>query len=138
EAGRAGADDGHLLPGAVLRRRRRHPALVPRAVDDGRLDRLDGDRIVVDAEHARALAWRGTQLAGELREVVGRVQPLDRGPPAIPVDQVVPVGNQIPERAALVTERDAAVHAARALHLELAGRIRQVDLAPALHALVHR
>ena len=39
--------------------------------------------------------------------------------PAIAVHQVVPVGNEVPERAALVAERDAAVHAARALRAQL-------------------
>jgi hypothetical protein len=136
EARRAGPDDRDLLPGTRRRWPRCHPALVPRAIDDRRLDRLDGDRVLVDAEHARAFARRRTQLAGELREVVGRVQPVDRRVPAVAVDQIVPVGNQVAERAALVTERNAAVHAARALHLELARRIRQVDLLPVLDALL--
>ena len=33
----------------------------------------------------------------------------------VAIDEIVPVGNQIAERAALVAERDAAVHAARRL-----------------------
>ena len=135
---RARADDRHLLPRARGRRPRRHPALVPGAIDDRGLDRLDGHRIVVDAEHARPFARRRTQLAGELREVVRRVQPLDRRLPAVAIDEVVPVGNQVAERAALMTERNAAVHAARALRLELARRIRQIDLAPVLDALGDR
>ena len=64
-----------------------------------------------------AFARRRAQLAGELREVVGRVQAVDRRLPAVAVDEVVPVGNQVAERAALMAERDAAVHAARALLL---------------------
>ena len=63
-------------------------------IDD--LDRLDRHRVVVDAEHARALARRRTQPAGELREVVRRVQPLDRRLPAIAVDEIVPVGIRLP------------------------------------------
>ena len=33
----------------------RHPSFVERLLDDGHFDRLDRHRIVVDAEHARAL-----------------------------------------------------------------------------------
>ena len=102
------------------------------------LDRLDRDRIVVDAEHARAFARRRAQLAGELREVVGGVQAVDRRPPAVAVDQIVPVGNQVAQRAALMTERNAAVHAARALRRQLRGGVRQIHLAPVLHALGDR
>ena len=80
------------------------------------------------------LAGRGTQTSGELGEIVRRVQPLDRRLPAIAVDEIVPVGNQIPERAALVAERNAAVHAARALLPELFLRIRKVDLVPVASA----
>ena len=54
------------------------PALFPRAVDDLDLDLLDRDRRLVDAEHARGFARRRAQPAGELGEVVGRVQPLAR------------------------------------------------------------
>jgi hypothetical protein len=39
--------------------------------------------------------------------------------PLVAVDQVVPVGDEVPERAPLVAERDAAVHAAGSLVLEL-------------------
>ena len=66
---------------------------------------------LVDAEHARRLARRRAQPAGELGEVVGRVQALDRVAPVVAVDEVVPVGDEVAERAAVVAERDAAVHA---------------------------
>ena len=35
--------------------------------------------------------------------------------PVVAVDEIVPVGNQVAERTALMAERDAAVHAARGL-----------------------
>ena len=58
------------------------PALVPRAVDDRELDLLDRDRVaLVDLEHARGLARRRAEPAGELREVVRPVQLLG-SPPA--------------------------------------------------------
>ena len=57
------------------------PALVPALVDDGVLDRLDAHRIVVDVERAGRLAGRRAHAAGELREVVGRVQDVERRSP---------------------------------------------------------
>ena len=73
---------------------------------------------LVDAEHARGLARRRAQPAGELREVVGGVQPLDRAVPVVAPDQVVPLRDEVAERAALVAERDAAVHAAAGLRAD--------------------
>src|SRR5439155_26002284 len=94
---------------------RMHPAVLERVVDDRDLDGLDGDRVIVDAEHARALARRRAEPPRELREVVGRVQPLDGVPPAVLVDEGAPLRDQVAERAALSAEGDAAVLAARAL-----------------------
>ena len=104
-------------------------------VDDADLDLLDRDRVVVDAEHAGALAGGGAEAARELREVVRGVEAVDGLAPAVPVDEVVPVGDQVAERAALVAEGDAAVHAARALLLELVRLEGQVDLLPVVDAL---
>src|SRR4029079_19165157 len=84
-------------------------------VDDRDLDVLDGHRIAVDADDARSLTWRRAQPSGELREVVRLVQPLDGVGPVIPPDEVVPLWDQVAQRATLVTERDAAVHAAAGL-----------------------
>ena len=42
--------------------------------------------------------------------------------PAVAVDEIVPVGDQVAERAALMAERDAAVHAARGLILAAPAR----------------
>src|SRR5437660_177446 len=106
-----GADDGHLLAGAKGRRARGDPALVEGPLDDRKLDRLDRDRVVVDLEHARALARRGAQPARPLGEVVRRVQAVDRLAPVVLVHEVVPVGDDVAERTTLVAERDAAVHA---------------------------
>ena len=138
QAGRARADDGDALAGAHVGRTRRDPAFVERALDDRDLDRLDRDRVVVDAEHARALARRRAEPAGELGKVVRRVQAVDRRVPPIAIDEIVPVGNQVAERAALVTERDAAVHAARGLAFEHRLRVRQVHLLPVVDPLRDR
>ena len=81
QARRARADDRDRLAGARRGRRRLDPAFLQRALDDRPLDRLDRDRVGVDAEHARAFARRRAEPAGELREVVGREQ-ARRSPPA--------------------------------------------------------
>ena len=71
------------------------------------------------AEHAGRLARGRAERAGELREVVRGVQALDGLAPVVAPHQVVPLGDQVPERAALVAERDAAVHAAPGLLAQL-------------------
>ena len=55
---------------------------------------------------------------------------LDRRLPLVPEDQVVPVGDDVAERAAVVAERDAAVHAPAGLGAEPVGLERLVDLPP--------
>ena len=62
---------------------------------------------------------RRAQPAGELREVVGRVQALDGLAALAAPREVVPLRDQVAERAALVAERDAAVHAAAGLAAQL-------------------
>src|SRR5262249_56322890 len=98
------------------------------------LDGLDADGIVVDVEAAGFLAGRRADAAGELREVVGRVQALDRLAPPAAVHEVVPVRDDVPERAALVAEGDAAIHAARALRAQHLFRRLFLDLPPVLEA----
>ena len=115
QAGRAGADHGDFLAGLTQRRARHHPALGPGAVDDGVLDRLDAHRVVVDVQHAGRLARRRADAAGELGEVVGAVEHVEGVLPVAPVHQVIEVRNDVVDRAAVVAERRAAVHAARAL-----------------------
>ena len=72
----------------------------------GRLDQV---------ERAGRLARRRADAAGELREIVGRVQVVERVLPVAAIDEVVPVGDLVVHRAAGVTIRNAAVHAARRL-----------------------
>src|SRR5439155_14002507 len=117
EARRTGTDDSHRLASQLLGRLGLDPAFVESAFDDAQLDLLDGYGIVVDAEDAGGLAGRGAEAAGELREVVRGVETVDRHPPLLAVHQVVPVWDDVAERAALVAEGDRAVHAAGRLRL---------------------
>jgi hypothetical protein len=115
-ARRPGADDGHAAAGLPSRRHRDDPARVPRVVDDRVLDLLDRHRVALaDLEHARGLARGRAQAAGELGEVVRSVQLADGVLPAIAVDEVVPVGDEVAQRATVVAEGHAALHAAPAL-----------------------
>ncbi len=119
-AGGTGADDRDGLAGLVARRLGPDPPFAEGPVDDGVLYLLDRDGVALaDLQHARSLARGGAQPAGEVGEVVGGVQLGDRLLPAVAVDEVVPVGDEVAQRAAVVAEGDAAFHAAGALVAQL-------------------
>src|SRR4029453_11257238 len=119
-------------------RLRNDPTFLPAAIDDEVLDRLDADRIVVDVQCARGLARRGTDAARELGKVVGRMQNLESLAPLMAKDEIVPVGNDFVDRAAGLTERDAAVHAARALFRRFLILEREDEFPIIAHALGNR
>src|SRR5579863_266264 len=136
--GRSRADYGDLLAGLARVRRRRDPALGPRVIDYVLFDLFDRDRIIVDIQYAGFFARRRTDAAGKLGKVVGPVQPVDRLAPAPAINQIVPVGNDVAERAAAMAEGNAAIHAARALLLQLGIGQLEVVLAIVPNALGHR
>ena len=130
-AGGAGTHDGDALAGAPGRDLRRDPAFFPALVGDRLLDRLDRHRHVFEVERAGLLAGRGADAAGEFREVVGGVEVAQRRLPTAGIDQLVPVRNLVVHRAAgrPVAERNAAIHAARRLLLDVALLQRERELA---------
>ncbi|OIQ88657.1 hypothetical protein GALL_294800 [mine drainage metagenome] len=134
QAGRAGTHHGDALAGLVGRRLRHDPTHLPALVDDGVLDRLDAHRGLVDAQGAGRLARRGADAPGELGEVVGRVQRVQRAAPVALPHEVVEVGNDVVHRAAVVAEGDAAVHAAPGLDLGLVVRQFVDEFLPVLEA----
>src|SRR5262249_16587751 len=136
--GRTRANHRDALSTAARGRLRRDPSLGPGMIDDVLLDQLYGYRIVVDVENAGLLAWGGTHAAGEFREVVGRMQPVDRFLPAPAIHEVVPVRDDIPERATLVAEGNSAIHAARTLRAQLVFGHLELVLAPVVQALRDR
>ncbi len=95
--------------------------LFPGPVGDGAFDGLDGDRLVLQVQGAGLLARRRADPAGDLGEVVGGVQQLGGLFEVTAIHQVVPVRDDVVDRAAFVAEGDAAVHAAPAL----AARVRR-------------
>jgi len=127
-ARRSRAHDRHLFAGATARWFRLDPAAGPAVINDAALDVLDGDRRIIDAQHAGTFAGRGADAAGEFREVVGFVQPFQRLFPQPAIDQVVPLGNEVVNRTptghaadqlAGVAEGNPAVHTPRALLLQV-------------------
>src|SRR5712672_2468755 len=113
QTGRAAANDRDALAGAIGRWLRRNPTLRETAVDNCVFNVLNRDRRIGDAEHARAFTWGRAGAAGEFGKVVRLVQPVERVFPTALVDQVIPLGNEIVDRAARVAlaERYATIHA---------------------------
>ena len=124
-------NDSDRFAGAFLGRIGNDPTFGETFVDDRTLDILNRHRrIAIDAHHAGAFAGRRTNATGKLGKVIGLVQPLQCLAPQTAVDQVIPLGNQVVDwtarafvtlanHVAEMAERDAAVHAARALLLQL-------------------
>ncbi len=124
------ADDGDAAPGRGGRRLGDDPAFVPGPVHDRKLDLLDRDGVaLVDLEHAGRLAGSRTEASGELREVVRAVELLARLGPPVAIDEVVPVRDQVAERAAAVAKGNAALHAPGALFAQLGEGQRPDELA---------
>ncbi len=96
---------------------------------------LMAHRRLIDPEHARRFARRRTDAAGELRKIIGGVQHADRFAPAVAIHQIVPIRNDVVQRAAGVAEGHAAIHAARALRLDFFDREVLVDFEPVVDAL---
>ncbi len=114
------------------------PALFEGTLDDRQLDLFDRDRVGVDVEHASGLARRRAEFAGELGKIVRRMQPFGGLLPVVAVDEVVPLRDQVAERAAGLAEGNPAIHAARRLALDQLGRRREIDLVPVPQPLRHR
>jgi hypothetical protein len=142
---RAGTDHGDLLAGAHQRRLRLHPVVGEGVLDDRQLDVLDRDRLLVDPQHARFLAGGRADAPGEFREVVGLEEHLQGVVPAAAIDQVIPIGDEVAQRAAdriqrvavdrvAMTKRNAAIHAAGPLGAQLVLGEVFVDLLPVQEA----
>ena len=109
--------DSNTLAGFFNGRLRQDPAFLPRLVDDGVLNRLDADCIGVDAQGAGFFARSRADAPGEFGEVVRRMQRLDRTLPVLAENEVVEIRDDVVDRATTHAEGNAAIHAARALHL---------------------
>ena len=137
-ASRAGANDGDFLAGFVFCNHRLDPAFGPSFVNDGVLNGFDANRVIVDVERACGFARGGADAAGELGEVIGGMQNSDRIFPIALIHEVVEIGNDVVDRAAVVAKRCAAIHAARALLLGIVFTQANHKLFVMLDALRHR
>ena len=137
EAGGAGADDRDGLAGEGLGRLRLDPSLIPSVVDNVELNLLDADCVVVDRQHAGRLTGGGAEPAGEFREVVSGVQPVDSVAPLTAKHEIVPVGDDVPQGAAVLTEGDATVHASSGLLLQVVNWKLVVYLKPIAQTLIY-
>ena len=144
EASGTGTDDRDLLPCPLAGWGGRNPACFPTLFSDGIFDVFDGDGGLDDAQYAGAFAGRGADPSSEFGEIVGFVEAIKGILPATPVDQVVPLGDQVVDGAtaggavhfhARMTEGGAAVHAARALGLQVFFGHVQVKFIPVADAI---
>ena len=135
----AGADDRHGEVREALGRQRLDEAQIPCLVDDGLLVVVDHRRRLVDAQHAGGFTQRRADAAGELREVVGLGQAVVCVLPLALAHEVIPLGNEVAQRAAGHAERRAAVHAAGRLRLrERRQAMLGVNVEPIVDALLNR
>src|SRR5258708_2250145 len=115
-----------------------NPTFFKSAFDDALFDLLDGHRGLIDSEHAGGFAGRGANASRKFREIIGRVQLPDCVLPASPIDQVVPVRDDVVYRASGVAERNTAIHAARALITQFRLRKVLINLKPIVKSFRYR
>ncbi len=106
------ADNRDALAGFLFGNLRGNPAFGPTAFDDCMFNRLDRHGAFDEVQRAGGLARGGADAAGELREVVGRMQVAAGFSPVVVINEIVPVGDLVVDGAAVVAIRNAAIHAA--------------------------
>ena len=105
------SNDGDCLFGQPLRNVRRQATVGHGVIDDRHLNLFDGHSGLVNAEHAGGLTRCRTNSTGELGEVVSGVETLDGALEIVSPDKVVPLGNEVSQRTALMAEGNATIHA---------------------------
>ena len=111
------------------------PTLAKGALNDCLLDLLDRYRRIVDAQDAGRFAGRRTYPSSELGKVVRGMESTNGFFPAIAVNEVIPIRDDVVERAARVAEGHAAIHAAGRLGAQFLLREFLVDLLEVIDAL---
>ena len=119
---RARPDNRHALACSARRHLRRDPAFFPSAINDLALNRFDGHRAIDDVQRTGGFTGCRAHTPGKLRKVVRRLQVIQRRLPLLAIDQTVEIRDLVVDRATLVTERNPAIHAARRLLSQIAGR----------------
>ena len=105
---RPGADDSDFLAGlrAGYTCGAIQPSSQPLSTMKCSIDLMPTASLLMFSVHA-AFAGRRADATGELGEVVGAVQGVERLPVVAAKDKIVPVGNDVVDRAAGLAERDA-------------------------------
>src|ERR1700687_5150531 len=129
--------DRDFLSGAKFRRLWSKPTLQKSAFHDVFFVLLDRDWRLVDTQHTRGFTGSGANSAGELGKIICGVQLADGFLPASAIDKIVPVRNEIADRASGLAEWNAAIHAASALLAQLFFWKILIDLKPVVDPLVH-
>jgi hypothetical protein len=134
QAGGTRSNNGNSLASADLRRAGNHPAHLEATVDNGTLNRLDANGVLVDAQNASALARSGADTTSELGEVVGHEQTVESVLPLVVKNQFVPLGDNVGDGATSLglTEGNTTVHATGRLVLELILIETRAKLSPIL------
>src|SRR3990167_4651384 len=79
-------------------------------LDDIQLNIFNGDRLVVDSENTGPFARSGAEKPGKFRKIIRLMKSINRLPPTIFINQIVPIGDQISERTSLMAKRNPAIH----------------------------
>ena len=148
EAGRARAHHGHARRIRTGRRKLGRATVGPLPVADGALVVVDGLRLVGAAQVAGRLTEGRAHATRELGQRRGERQALGRLVPEPAVDEVIPLGDEVVQRAAArarlakadagLAEGHTAHHAAACLHALLLGSEQRVELLEVARALGHR
>src|SRR5262249_13880353 len=91
QASGTGADNRNLLAAAKGWRLGMDPSLLERVVDNVLFDLLNGNRRLIDAQHAGGFAGGRADTAGKLGKIISGMQLPDGFLPAATIDQVIPV-----------------------------------------------
>ena len=102
------------------------------------LNGFDPNGIVIDVQCASRFARRGANTPRKFWKIVGRVKHIQSPAPVLAKHEVVPVGDDVVNGAAVIAKRYAAIHAARRLFARLLIREMQDEFAPMFEATRRR
>src|SRR5690606_10489935 len=115
QSGRAATHNRNFLARSDHRGLWSHKSSLERFFSDAFFDMLNRYSGLIDTQYASRFTGGRTNPPGKLGKVVGAGQNLIGFLPVTPVYRIVEVRNDIPQRTAIVTEWDTAIHAARCL-----------------------
>jgi hypothetical protein len=140
QTSRTGSNDRDGLASSDLGRLRNHPSHLETAINDGALNRLNTNRVLVNTQDTSTLTRSGTNAASELREVVGHQETVESILPLVLEHQFIPFRDNVGDRAASLglTERYTTVHTTSGLVFELVLVQARAQLSPVLETRVDR